>query len=116
MDMSGRLHAPESVTVGRGAASNPGQGGESVINISPLRRYSRSGRSRRRGSTGSPSNDPLADPELEHMRSILQQMANSHDIPEEWWISAGLTPTIAQTSNSARTEANEDVSGNGTEI
>jgi hypothetical protein len=49
------------------------------------RRYSRTGRSRRQNTDASPTSmDPLAHPELEYMRSILQEMANSRDIPEEW--------------------------------
>lgn len=49
------------------------------------RRYSRTGRSRRQNTDASPtSTDPLAHPELEYMRSILQEMSNSRDIPEEW--------------------------------
>jgi hypothetical protein len=40
--------------------------------------------------------DPLADPQLEHMRLILERMAQSGAIPEEWWMSAGLTPMIVQ--------------------
>jgi hypothetical protein len=55
----------------------------------------------------SPS-DPLADPQIEHMRSILERMANSRSIPEEWWMSAGLTPTIVQNSTGSG-------SGNGTD-
>ena len=55
----------------------------------------------------SPS-DPLADPQIEHMRSILERMASSRSIPEEWWMSAGLTPTIVQNSTGSG-------SGNGSE-
>ena len=31
---------------------------------------------------------------LEHMRRILSRMARDDDIPDEWWASAGLTPTL----------------------
>jgi len=67
------------------------------------------GRSRRARRSDDPS-DPLAHPELEHMRNILQDMANSREIPEEWWMSAGLTPTITlqqSNDNSGATSSNE---------
>jgi hypothetical protein len=79
--------------------------------IAQYRRYSHSGRSRRalRQETAQPSQssaDPLAHPELEHMRSILQELANSRDIPDEWWLSAGLTPNIALQQSNTTSGAN----------
>ncbi|OCL04013.1 hypothetical protein AOQ84DRAFT_442337 [Glonium stellatum] len=38
----------------------------------------------------------IQDPELEQMRSILERLARRDDIPEEFWISAGLTPPLAE--------------------
>lgn len=38
----------------------------------------------------------IQDPELEQMRSILERLARRDDIPEEFWISAGLTPPMAE--------------------
>lgn len=73
------------------------------------RRYSHTGRSRRVQRSEDQA-DPLDHPELEHMRSILQEMSHSRDIPEEWWMSAGLTPTIAlqqSNNNSGANSSNE---------
>jgi hypothetical protein len=69
----------------------------------PSRRFSRVGRSRRR-ETQSPasaeepaSRDPLAHPDLMHMRNTLMHIADAGEIPPaEFWMSAGLTPIIAQ--------------------
>jgi hypothetical protein len=73
------------------------------------RRYSHTGRSRR-AQRSEDQGDPLDHPELEHMRSILQELSHSRDIPEEWWMSAGLTPTIAlqqSGNNSGANSSNE---------
>lgn len=40
------------------------------------------------------SSDPHADPELEHMRSLLQEMANNGEISDELWIGAGLASLL----------------------
>ncbi|KAJ9642311.1 hypothetical protein H2199_004691 [Coniosporium tulheliwenetii] len=34
------------------------------------------------------------DPELEEMRSLLERIARRDDIPEEWWMSVGLVPSL----------------------
>ena len=34
------------------------------------------------------------DPELEQMRGVLERMARRDDIPEEWWMSVGLVPSL----------------------
>lgn len=58
--------------------------------------------------------DPLADPEIEHMRSILERMAQSGDIiPEDWWVSAGLMPLLAQSGIGNSFGPNVDRNGPG---
>jgi hypothetical protein len=62
-------------------------------------------------STGSPSSeaptrsesqplrrtyDPLSHPELSHMRTVLVGLAQSDEVPEDWWLSAGLTPYVLE--------------------
>ncbi|KAF2759583.1 hypothetical protein EJ05DRAFT_509315 [Pseudovirgaria hyperparasitica] len=44
----------------------------------------------------------LRDPELEQMRPILGRLARRDDIPDEYWLSVGLTPVMAERVN--RTE------------
>lgn len=49
------------------------------------------------GNDSAPAADAhLQDPDLEQMRAILERLARRDDIPDEFWMSAGLTRNMAQ--------------------
>ncbi|KAF2672657.1 hypothetical protein BT63DRAFT_420878 [Microthyrium microscopicum] len=53
----------------------------------------------RYASRSANSSDPHADPELEHMRSLLREMVNNGEIEEQPWAGAGLASHLFDHSN-----------------
>ncbi|GME65341.1 hypothetical protein GTA08_BOTSDO00972 [Neofusicoccum parvum] len=53
-------------------------------------------------ATVSPQSQGQLDPELESMRNILGRLARRDDVPEEFWISAGLVPPVLEAQRSRR--------------
>jgi hypothetical protein len=48
------------------------------------------------------SSDPHADPELEHLRRMFSTVAsNDGQLNEDWWMSAGVAPYLADDTPTA---------------
>lgn len=62
--------------------------------IAPTPRADSEARREREDPTLARLNTLSNDPELDSMHAILSRMSRSDDIPEWWWLSAGLTPAV----------------------